>query len=338
MTMKATTIIVSALSVLLIAVPCHGIDSWSDEYLRVPSEYPTIQDAIDAAMDGDIVLVAPGVYTGEGNRDIDFLGKAITVKSAYGQEYTVIDCQDEGRGFYFHTLENVESILDGFTITNGWDYEGGGIYCYDSSSPIIMNCTISGNTTYKYGGGVYCNHFSCPIITNCTISGNTSDYGGGIYSQYSSPTITNCALTGNTAYGAYSQGGGIYCDESFPVITNCTITGNTALHYGGGIYSQYSSPTITNCILWNDLPEEVYGNAAIKYSDVEDGWYGEGNIDENPRFIAPSEGKFQLLPSSPCIDSGAPTFEVPPGGGSRIDMGACEYWHGWNIAKSLYLD
>jgi len=90
--------------------------------------------------------------------------------------------------------------------------------------------------------------------------------------------------------------------------------------------------------LWNYSPEEVYvysGDPVIKYSDIQDGWPGEGNIDENPRFVAPYEGNFRLKENSPCIDTGDPTFEVPLGGGSRIDMGAYEYWHGWNTAKGM---
>ena len=87
--------------------------------LLVPNPYPTIQSAINAAVDGDTVIVAPGTYTGLGNRNIDFLGKAITVRSENGPENCIIDCQNSGRGFYFHTSEGPNSVLDGLTITNG---------------------------------------------------------------------------------------------------------------------------------------------------------------------------------------------------------------------------
>ncbi|GAG96895.1 unnamed protein product, partial [marine sediment metagenome] len=95
------------------------------DYVR---DYANIQDAIDAAVDGDVVIVAPDTYTGDGNRDIDFHGKAITVRSIDPNDpnivaATIIDCQgtffDPHRGFYFHSNEDANSILEGFTITNG---------------------------------------------------------------------------------------------------------------------------------------------------------------------------------------------------------------------------
>ncbi|HNS21294.1 MAG TPA: hypothetical protein PKH24_12395 [Sedimentisphaerales bacterium] len=95
-------------------------------------EYPTIQAAINASVSGDTVLVAPGTYTGDGNRDIDFGGKAITVRSETGPGTCIIDAQgsfaDRHRGFNFHMGEQADSVLDGFTITGGYQYpgEGGG--------------------------------------------------------------------------------------------------------------------------------------------------------------------------------------------------------------------
>ena len=131
------------------------------------ADFFTIQAGIDDSNDGDTVLVADGVYTGDGNRDIDFRGKAITVRSENGAENCIIDCNgtedDAHRGFYFHSGEDPNSAIIGFTITNGrsprecdpippWPciYVGGGIRC-DESSPAISQCTITGNWA-KYGG------------------------------------------------------------------------------------------------------------------------------------------------------------------------------------------
>ena len=117
----------------------------------VPSVYATIQAGIDAAMAGDTVIVEPNIYTGTGNKNLDFDGEAITVRSTNPNDplvvaSTVIDCENSGRGFYFHSGEGPNSVISGLTITNGYVYDanGGGIYC-SGSSPTIRNCTITGN-------------------------------------------------------------------------------------------------------------------------------------------------------------------------------------------------
>ncbi len=214
--------------------------------IRVPDDYPTIQSAIDAASDGDIVEVAPGTYTGEGNKNLDLGGKAITVRSESGADGCIIDCQGEGRGFYFHNGEGNNSVIDGFTIQNGSAYEGGGIYCLDSS-PTVTNCTISDNSA-SFGGGIYCLD-SSPIITYCMIRDNSAICGGGVFCFLSSPVLTNCALRDNSAS---TGGGGIYCVyESSLTLSECTIEGNSAI-YGGGIFCTESSPILTRCTISNN--------------------------------------------------------------------------------------
>jgi parallel beta-helix repeat protein/predicted outer membrane repeat protein len=245
--------------------------------IHVPVDQPTIQAGIDAASDGDTVLVADGIYTGYGNKNLNFNGKAIIVQSESGPDNCIIDCEGNGRGFYFSNAESENSVVSGFTIANGQtgffgagiycqgssptitncyiientaDYGGGGIYC-DFSSPTITNCLFRGNKVNRWiaggsGGGIYCWE-SSPKINNCKFKENTADAtGGGIYCcSKSSPTITNCSIIGNTT--TLNWGGGIYCGSSSPVITNCTITGNNAATGGGGIFCASSSPSITNC-------------------------------------------------------------------------------------------
>ena len=220
--------------------------------IHVPGDQPTIQAGIDASVDGDTVLVADGTYRGEGNKNLDYWGRAITVLSENGTDNTVIDCENNGRGFSFGSGEDSFSRLDGFTITKGYiaDDDGGGIYCGDYSSPSITNCIITGNTLSGYfdkGGGIYCHYYSYPAITNCIITENNTHFGGGIYCSFSSTTISNCTVAGNTA----SSGGGIYCFPHTSLsITNCTISENTANHAGGGIECiSYSSLSITNCTI-----------------------------------------------------------------------------------------
>ncbi|MCK4658637.1 MAG: right-handed parallel beta-helix repeat-containing protein [Phycisphaerae bacterium] len=238
----------------------------------------TIQNAIDAVSlyENDEIEVADGTYTGSGNKNLNFRGKVLTLRSANGPDTCTIDCENDGRAFYFHRLETATSVVDGFTLTNGSADSGGGVYCYGSSSPTIANCTITGNTANYDGGGIYCDDSSNPTIANCTITGNTVSgayaKGGGICCYDSSnPTIANCTITGNVASGSNANGGGGICcyDSSNPTITNCTITGNTADDDdggGGGIYCWNSSnPTITNCTITGNTASGAYANGGGIY-------------------------------------------------------------------------
>jgi hypothetical protein len=116
--------------------------------------FDAIAEGIDAAIHGDTVLVLDGTYTGVGNRDLDFGGRLITVRSANGAASCVIDCESAGRGFDFHNGETSAAVVEGFTITNGYAGRGAGMYSY-YSSPTATQCTFSGNTAIDYGGGMY---------------------------------------------------------------------------------------------------------------------------------------------------------------------------------------
>jgi len=320
--------------------------------LFVPNQYPTIQAAIDMAEDYDMVLVADGTYTGPGNRDIDFLGKAITVRSENGPENCIVDSQKKDCAFYFHNSEDASSVLEGFTLTNGYQ-RGGGIFCV-ASSPTVNNCIISNNI----GCGILCRD-SSPVISNCKIVHNWAPDGSGIgCMRGSSPIIRSCVISGNKAT---QYGGGIRCDGSTLMITNCIITGNSALG-GGGIFCAVSSPEITNCIFWgNESPDgpQIYlwkiSSALVSYTDLQGDQndvyispdstldWGKGNIDADPCFIEPGywdvndlwvDGDYHLLPDSPCIDAGDPNYIAEPNEtdldgnprvrGDAIDMGAYE--------------
>jgi len=252
---------------------------------------------------------------------------------------------------------DVTAVLDGFTITNGnangsdAHDDGGGMYNYEGS-PTVTNCIFSGNSAYHFGGGMFNYSYSSPTVTNCTFSGNSASEGGGMCNDfYSSPTMTNCIFSVNSAA---SYGGGMGNKRSSPTVTNCTFSVNSAASLGGGMSNDDSSATLTNCVLWGNTAlsgAQIYNDgtssATVSYSDVEGGWGGTENIDEDPLFIDPNgldgipdtaddeEGYVHLRGYSPCINAGDPGGDYsgqvdidnqPRVAYGRVDMGADEVY------------
>lgn len=220
--------------------------------LQVPSHnYPTIQDGIDAASDGDIVIVADGVFTGLGNKDLDFNGKAITVKSKNGPENCIIDCEDAGRGFIFGSSEGPDSVLSGITITNGNAWFGAGIQC-QYASPTIQNMIIKGNTAQDGpGGGIYLDS-SDAIIIDSIISENSAGSGAGIDCGFSWAKISKCTISDNVASKGHA---GIYGgNRSNLTISSCIISNNlvTGGGDGAGVSLNASAASLINCMIVNN--------------------------------------------------------------------------------------
>ena len=339
------------------------VDMGADElrpWIYVPGDFPTIQSAIDAAENGDDVLVGPGVYV----ENLDFVGKTISVRSEKGSEATVVDGGQVGSVVTFQGGEGADSIIEGFTITNGqgggfWPtYEGGGITCHSSSSPTIRYNIVEGNTALASGydgngGGIACSESSPIIISNIIRDNSGGVDGGGLYFGDSSAVVLNNAIVSNTA----DHGAGLYCWQSTLRIENDVFFGNSAYADGGAICSHDATPVILNSILWNNSAtrgDEVYAGPAnypsvvsISYSVVKGGlsgtfteststlnWDTSTMIDADPLFVDPVNNDFHIPIDSPCFSAGynlAPNlpdedFEGDPRlTGYKVDIGVDEF-------------
>jgi hypothetical protein len=327
--------------------------------IRVPQDYAKIQSAINAAHDGDEIVVSSGVYV----EIINFMGKNIVLRSTDPMSTatiaaTVIDGNKKGAVVAFAGTETSGCLLTGFTIRNGI----GGIYGGGAKARIERN-TITGNSAYGPGGGLYdCDGtiqnntisgnsvstgsggglYDCDgtiqnnVITNNSASGGFGGSGGGLSSC--NGTIQNNVITSNSASGnVYGYGGGL--DDCKGPIRNNTITSNSAKTEGGGLWG--CTGVIVNCIIWGNTARvysQVSYDSIPNYSCIQ-GYtvgQGQGNIGANPRFVGPND--FHLRPDSPCIDAGtnanSPATDkdgsprpVDGNGDGRAvcDMGAYEY-------------
>ena len=250
--------------------------------IYVPDDFSSIQAAINAAIEADIVIVRQGTYV----ENIDLLGKAITVQSESGPVSTTIDGQGAGSVVAMVSGEGPNTVLKGFTLTNGSAFSGGGIHCLNAT-PVIRDNIIRNNSASSHGGGIYC----------CG----------------SDLTLTNNLFFDNQAG---DKGGGLCCWGSSALITNATFHVNHAQE-GGGIFISYASPVITNSILWyNFAPvghEMTGGTPVVTYCDIEEAWSGTGNIDVDPLFVTGSQGGYYLSQiaagdprESPCVNAGDP--------------------------------
>jgi len=231
----------------------------SAQVLKVPGNYQTIQDAINASSNGDTVLVKPGVYY----ENINFNGHNIVLASLYlttgDTSYissTIIDGTSSGSVVRFESGEDSTTMIIGFTIQNGFTSSGGGIYC-NNSDPNLINLIISGNKAeddfYAYGGGIYCTNNSNMNITNVIISENSTagmwftGVGGGICCMSNSRlSLANIIIIENEAL---IGGGGIYCDSSNISFNSVEINENNAFVGGGGIWCHSSNLSLVDVLI-----------------------------------------------------------------------------------------
>ena len=233
----------------------------SDGVLYVPSEYSTIQEAINYAVDGQIVQVAAGTYT----ENLNFNGKNISVIGE-SQETTTIDGDSSGVVVMFRNNEKRSAVLQNFTITNGyavngnWPFsdDGAGIYI-NHSSPTLRNLSVVENYASDWGGGIALTNSSSPLLENMSINENSSgQHGGGLAIwDNSSAEVRNANISNNTANG---NGGGVLIDYSNPTFENVQITGNSSGSMGGGVRVEGNSyPIMNNMVVSNNSADQGGG-------------------------------------------------------------------------------
>ncbi len=286
-------------------------------------DFPTIQAALDAAEPGDLILLDSGTYSGTGNRDIRFEGKAVTVRSAAGDAAgCIIDCEgssgDPHRGFLFLFGEDSDSVIEDVKIINGFEYAGGGIYCANNSSPQIVDCILTDNEASHYGGGIYCHQNALPEIIGTIFQSNIAGLlGGGLFCDSNSPAVVSgCTFAGNES----PSGGGLFYKSCSASIAQTTLNGNSAT-YGSGIYTNNSNVTVDAVLITSGqsgsavyydggssvtlINSNLFANVGGDWVDgLEDQAAEDGNLSVDPQFCEENPNvaaNWQLDSTSLCL-------------------------------------
>ncbi|MFQ5413179.1 MAG: right-handed parallel beta-helix repeat-containing protein [Phycisphaerae bacterium] len=249
-------------SIFMVCVLCFATGggflrrAGATEYIVDPGgggTHTTIQSAINTAVDGDSILVMPGVYV----ENIHFDGKAIDLHSADPLDpttvaSTIVDGSEDGHVVTFAGAEPAAAMLDGFTIRNGSAEHGGGVYCVNGSSPTIRHNRITNNFCVLHGAGIHCSDGASPLISDNEIFANIADgRGGGVFCQASGARIERNVIHTNDAPG--SSGGAVHLHDGTDavVVVDNVMTGNRAV-FGAGIDIEFASPHVArNYIVGN---------------------------------------------------------------------------------------
>jgi len=244
----------SLLLPLLLAASASGAE------LLVPADYTTVQGAIEAATDGDVVLISPGTYL----EVIDLRGKAITLRGVAGAPKTILHAPPDRSTVYIHSGEGRTTILEHLTITGGAGtphegfLSGGGIF-FDHASATIRHCTISGNTAV-HGAGVH-GILANPLFEDCLFSGNVSESTGSAthWNLECFPDLVRCTFSNNHS-GAYGAAIGAWTDCVVDIV-DCTFENNTAAIRGGAVYSGCgcTAVNISGSTFCTNAPDHVVG-------------------------------------------------------------------------------
>ena len=319
---------------LILSALVLTIFSINSEIRNVPAQYTTLQAAINAAINGDTVLVAPGTYF----ENINFRGKNIVVTSTYFQSgnpqdinSTIINGSspshiDTASCVIIANHEDSTAVLQGFTITGGkgtlWDdehapgnryREGGGILI-QYSSPYIQNNIIKNNEAINItgavsagGGGIRMGD-SNPKVYNNIIMLNKGLYGPGVVLNYCGISFRNNVVIQNTGATSFGGGGALWILGTSPgttrLIENNTILNNSSSTGTGGVLCYSSILIIRNNIIRGNSASQIQlsgGSVTATYNNVQGGYSGAGNISDEPLF---ADSNYILQNNSPCIDKG----------------------------------
>jgi hypothetical protein len=226
--------------VLVALAAAHGARG---DTLNVPTNFDTIQDAIDVAVDGDSVVVAPGRYL----ERIDLLGKAIIVRSSAGPTLTTIDAASTGPVVRCTSDEGSATVLRGFTITGGsgsvdgndQSFGGGLLVCH--ASPRVIDCIFTVNAA-NFGAGIFCEGGGTQVV-DCEFSGNVAgDTGGGVRCEGGETLLLDCVFNLNSA----QVGGAVGLLDDGSRLVGCTFLGNLATA-GGAVHVRDSTVEISGC-------------------------------------------------------------------------------------------
>jgi hypothetical protein len=266
--------------------------------------FTSIGEAITISFQGDVIQVAPGLYT-------ETISIPLGVQVVGADPATTI-LDGGGAGSVVHllgpaTFTSTTTGIRGFTIRNGSAPIGGGVRI-EQGQPIVTRNIITANVAAISGGyggfgGAIELYRSRAQVTNNLILSNRAEFTGGGIDVYRSPlaTISNNTIVGNIAQPVTGSGsgfgGGIALAASGLLsLTNNVITGNTAKTGGGGFDVTTTTPSILNHDVWSNLPDNFRG--------ITDPTGTSGNLSVNPQFVNQPAGNFRVLATSPLIDAG----------------------------------
>ena len=187
---------------LLLALALVAPGSSHAAMLRVPGDFPLIQQALDAAQPGDTVRVAAGIFSGPGNRALDTRGKPLYLIGA-GLGATLIDCEGAGGGFALRGEGEARSLIRGFTVLRAAAARGAGLDC-EGGHLRVESCAFIGGRA-DWGAGLATSWEAAVQLQGCLFAGNRAELGGDdLYLVGGSALLRDCRAS---AAGILALGG-----------------------------------------------------------------------------------------------------------------------------------